>query len=541
MTLRSRLRASLKLTIGGKDFSVPGGNIKAMAFDWTAQGFEADVTWWHVSLRDPSEDKLKEPFVENDLIEATLNLEPLYDDEAGVVAPVVLKGLVTTRELSERAFEDLSGSPIMQRRYNVRFADKLAVLWAQHRPCALYCDKTLADMFGANLPEGVELKYEWPFLNEVRPVICLGLDAGDLRASFYDFTRWLTYTEGGYLQYDAEKLEYRLGSNRIPLDKGDDLRPDETASLRVFFPVRSRATPRVLNGSTLAATKVKSIDATDSVSGVRSDFLMRSAIASDLDARASLEKDRSISPDRELHVAFSRFPRGNVRPGFTYAFGAKWSAHALQAGEAHWMRRLHADLRATNQNPVDSLDDDANTYEGSLHAELERASDTAPRMGSFEVPHWPIFVEGMVVSEIGEEDQGTYQANKDDDTSLDYYRVKVPLWDDAVVIAPYEPLFAPGQFYFPAIRDQRVLLEIHFQSARIVGFLDWRKDARLPAESQGNHLLLGKKIDDGTSVKHHYREAKPVLDIRRVANKDEQVISVSDGSILLRTQELEES
>lgn len=58
----------------------------------------------------------------------------------------------------------------------------------------------------------------------------------------------------------------------------------------------------------------------------------------------------------------------------------------------------------------------------------------------------------MVLSETGDEAQGTYQAYQEDGTSLDVYKVKVPLWDEQKVIAPFEPYFMSGHVYFPAYR-----------------------------------------------------------------------------------------
>ena len=95
----------------------------------------------------------------------------------------------------------------------------------------------------------------------------------------------------------------------------------------------------------------------------------------------------------------------------------------------------------------------------------------------------------------------------------------------------------PGHFYFPAYKDERVLLALDHDRAWIKRFLDWRPGARLPAEGQGNHLLLGKKDGDQTSIRHLYESAKPVLAIERTMAKDTQLIEVKEGTILIRTEE----
>ena len=113
----------------------------------------------------------------------------------------------------------------------------------------------------------------------------------------------------------------------------------------------------------------------------------------------------------------------------------------------------------------------------------------------------------------------------------------MPLWDDQKVIVPFEPYYQSGHFYFPAYKDERVLLELEFDRARIRAFLDWRPGARLPADTQGNQLLVGKGDKNETSIRHVYVDAKPTLTIERSMDKDQQVITISEGTIRLETQE----
>jgi hypothetical protein len=177
------------------------------------------------------------------------------------------------------------------------------------------------------------------------------------------------------------------------------------------------------------------------------------------------------------------------------------------------------------------------TYE----AELVDATDTVWRRPAYRTPSYPFHVEGTVVSEQGETDQGTYQAYTNQDTSLDYHRVKVPLFDDLVVSVPYDVGHLPGHFYFPAFRDQKVRVAMFFDAVHIARFLDFRPGARLPAESQGNHLLLGKKDADETSISHQYEDGKPKLTIHRTFGKDIQTVVVREGVIRLEAYEEAES
>src|SRR5262249_55299655 len=155
-----------------------------------------------------------------------------------------------------------------------------------------------------------------------------------------------------------------------------------------------------------------------------------------------------------------------------------------------------------------------------------------------------------VVSETGDDGdeeqekppEETYQIYTDSTTSLDQYKVAIPLFPTKSegegeegggaggggaggggggeegesdpgksVVIPFLPTTFPGHFYCPAYKKERVLVALSFRSAEIVQYLDWRAGARLPADGQGDHLLLGKKDKDQTSLSHTYVDAKPVV------------------------------
>lgn len=535
------LATKLTLTIKGQEFRVLAGNLKRFSLVWDAQGFSAELEWWHVSLRAQSEDKLFAAFVTEDLIKASLQIEKAFEVPSDTTTPIVLKGLVVDKWLEEQAFADIAEQPVLQRRYGVRFRDRLSVLWRQHFPCALYTQKALKDVLASNLPEGATLTCSWPVLETVYPVIALGLGQDGQRVSFYDFVQWLCWRQDGYLQYDAELDEYTLRATRAAAgDQPAELDDDDVASVRHLFSECARSAPSVLNASTLAASKSRSIENALAEPGVREQFLMCSGVAAELDARVTLETARKRLRKTELVLALARYPHRDLWPSTSHKPGPGWSSNLLCHGKTYWTRTLSMQAVASAEDALANLDDTSNTYETTLSVTLEQLDDEVLRYPTFQPPSWPMYVEGIVVSDIGEQDQGTYQVKSDQETSLDYYRVKVPVFADQEIVATFDAAFMPGHFYFPAFRDQRLLIALDFLGARVVRFIDFRPDARLPADSQGNHLLMGKKLADGTSFKHHYRSQKPVLDIQRALDNDTQLISISDGTILLKTEELSE-
>jgi hypothetical protein len=78
---------------------------------------------------------------------------------------------------------------------------------------------------------------------------------------------------------------------------------------------------------------------------------------------------------------------------------------------------------------------------------------------------------------------------------------------------------------------------LEFDSARIRSFLDWRPGGRLPTDSQGNHILVGKEdAKNQTSIRHVYVDAKPQFIIERIMGSDHQLIKIDEGGIHMVTR-----
>lgn len=70
--------------------------------------------------------------------------------------------------------------------------------------------------------------------------------------------------------------------------------------------------------------------------------------------------------------------------------------------------------------------------------------------------------------------------------------------------------------------------------------LDWAQNARLPNETQGNQLVLGYGAENGTIVRHWYRDGRPVLHIERKLDDDIETIDVTEGTIRFEVRERSE-
>jgi hypothetical protein len=532
----NRLNITLTLTMAGEAHEIPAGNIKNLELALEPYGFSGHLDFWLVSQKLESEDTLFAPFVKTDLIELKLLIDRTFDKVGESADPLELKGLVESRTLQERAFDGLDGAPVLHRRYAITFRDRAAVLWSQHRPVQVYADQPPKKLVDDHLPAGVKVTHDWAQANTKRPVLSVSTGADLDGASYYDFLGWLCAREGIGLFQDLKTEQYTLADKKPTAAQSIPLPMHDVALMEVVFPPIPRHMVKVLNGYSEAGTKSKDVTNSDGVAKVRQDRLLIAPVASDVDKQVKVERAVLKAPPAELSLEMAGYPSVTFRPNLVYDFSEEWSDRVFPKKGKYRLRSVALAAHAVNQSATDDTDDDSNAYEITCRGRLELQAVTAFALPPFRRPHWPFYVEGKIVSEIGKQEELTYQANKDETTSLDYYKVLIPLWAQKV-IAPYNPNLFAGHFYFPAYRDERVLLALDFDRAWIKRFLDWRPGARLPAESQGNHLLLGKQGTDQTSIRHVYESAKPVLAIERTLDKDKQLIQVSEGTILLRTKE----
>lgn len=536
---QDRLTTELKLEIAGTTLTVEAHFIELFDLKIRPWGFSAEITFWFICDSAPDEDTIFTPFTKLDAATATFSVKRAYDEVDEEAKPIVLKGLVVAKEVTEFPVEQMADAPVMLRRYFIRFTDRAQALWSQHYPTALYVDSTYQALFSDNLPAGVTLAHDWPPSTVQRPVLSLGLGADENPAHFHDFTFWLLHREHAGLFYDAAANTYKIAATKPSAGPTLSLEPEEVSLLEILFPAAHRNKVAILNGSTLAATKKKEGTNAQAVANVRADFLIRSPIASHLDARSALEAKRAAQRIHGARVQLQIFPSAPPVPNAKLEFGEDFSTKLFVNGKT--FRVVHVDILGKTHQPIgDEGGAEAtfsNRYELEYAIELEQEAETIFHFPPFARPLWPFHVEGKVVSEQGAADEETYQIYQEAKTSLDVYKVAIPLFADKKVIILYEPVTLSGHFYFPLYKGERVLVALDFDRARFAGHVDWRPRARLPLESQGNHILMGKKATSQTSVSHFYKDAKPELTIKRTQENDTQTLRIYEGTIWMETKE----
>ncbi len=532
------LATTLTLTISGKTYSIPEGNVKSLALDLYPYGYQGEVSF--VVDSEKSKDTLLAPLTTNDLIEVSLTVATYVNNTQGTLTPLSLKGLVTSRYFTEQLLHLPAGKDIMLlRHYHLVFADPAQVLWKQHYPCDLLVDSTLKALITAHTPTQITMVYNWDAVLSVHyPVLSLSLGTAINQASFYDYLIWLVDTYNGVFSYDYGTHKYTLSAAKIKSGTALSLDHEEVAGYIVDYPEVHRFQPNVLNAYS-ENPQTTAITNAAVTTKIRRDYIASYPVAADMQARVTLETARFKQHLHEVRLEYQHFQLQVTPPGKLVNFKGSilWNKLLYIQAKNYRVKEWHLNAQVTEQELTMDMNMAYSHYDMECNLTLESVLETFVPLPTYTLPSYPVFVEGKIVSEKGADDDMTYQFYTDSDTSANYYKVSIPLWTKQKVRADYQPNQDGGQFYFPPYKNARVLIRLEFNRAYIESFLDWGTGTALPLDSQGNQLVMGTSATSQNIIKHNYVDSKPELQIQRTQDKDVELLQFSDGYILLQTQQ----
>jgi hypothetical protein len=540
---QDRLTIGLKLRAGDKQIEVSGGKIHSLSFELLPFGFRAEVAF---ALADDQGhggqevDSLRPWFGVTDLMEVELSLRaaiPNAEAPEGIET-LVLKGLVKERRLTEERYDLLEDAAVIRRRYWVSFADFAQVLWRQHHPYKLYTESSFQDLIDDQKSDHVSIDHQWSNGKEPHPLLFIGQDGGAGETSFYDFAFWLFDGHNAVFSYDYTTGSYRLADAKEPLSDPPCLSPDYVSTVEHIFPELPRCGTRAWN-SYSESPACEEIASDCAVPGIFRELLLRTTVQDQAKARLQREAGRIKSGKQLLELTMRRFPEHPLWPGAGFRFD---SAHRWGRGgdvdDSSWrIRRIAFSALALDATGETNWALSDNSFKVQLSASLEHADEVRLWYPNVRAPRYPHYVEGKIVSGVGEATEETYEPEEESETGLEHYRIQVPLWDDQIVHAPFDPAFASGHFYTPAYKDERVLIALGFQEALIHRFLDWRPGARMPNEGQGNRIQLGMNEQNRTALTHVYEEDAPIFTVLRTHGQDTATLQMSEGRMVIEVRE----
>lgn len=551
------VRLEISSVISPRPVLLSGHDLRHFDLDLRDTGFSGELCVEvsdDVALQSVDRDLLIAMFRAPDLLKLRLTLEALrVDQDINVVPPPLeINALVSERALSEHV-ERLGNAPLSFRRYYFRFADAAQVLWRQHFPCELYTQKSLRQVIDAHRTTHIAIEYLDAEVGQIRPMIFLGCDAehrGSERASFYDLLMWrLAETERSW-SYDYASGVYEVAKVKLP-PTAVSVTASDIEEIYTYYPAPPRAAEALLDDYT-EQPQNREVPATaellqkNLVAGVRSDFLFNTPIATEFDQEIQRRSESFTLPGPEFVLQYRQFPSSPIIPGAGVDFAAgliNFQTEAI-AVPVEALAELCRVFRISISG--ESAERDVRpVYDGKVpgrfacrvHIWLEAASNPDQRRPPYILPKYPVHIEGKIFSEVGGDLEETYQFYPDPATNISQYKVKIPLWREQVISVPYNPNMDPGHFYFPAYKNERVLIAFYYDRAYLKRFLDWRPSAQLPLETQGDQLLLGKTPMNRTAVRHIYQNELPVFEIERLnmlQSFDTELVQLSEGSLLLQ-------
>jgi hypothetical protein len=542
-SVQERLAVTLTLTIAGKTHKVIAGSMKHFSLDLWSWGHEGEAEFLLIDTQGrggQDKDALLADFLKSDLIEVTIEVKAVLPETSARPAhkPLTIKGLVSEKSLVEDVVTTGDSNLVLHRRYGIRFVDAARLLWRQHYPCALYTSKTVKDVLEAHKGDKIRLAYDWQAgLGSTHAILFLGLDP-QRGASFYDWVLWYVHGRNGVFTYDYAAHGYKFATAKDTSGKPFKLFEDNLAEVEVVFPEVIRHDVTVLN-AVAESPQTVAVAQDQVVTGIRQDVLLCTPIADEVQARVDLETARLKVRAAEVELTWASFPEEPLTPGALVKLPGNeaWAAAGVVSDKPMRIRSIHLSGEVASEDLEEVYGDPYAIFSFRMSCRLEAKDATYVDLPAWQPPPYPRYVEGLIVSEQGAEADETWQAYSDAATSLDGYKVKIPLFANQIIPAPFNPNLLPGHFYFPAYKGERVLVAIDFQRAWIKRFLDWRTGARMPQDGQGVQLLVGKTPENGTAIKHFYTDDKPVFLMQRTNAKDTQKIQLDEGTLLIQVKE----
>lgn len=565
-----KVRIELKLTIAEQSYVIWGFNVERLALRMTRFGLSGEIDFWIQNDEDQDGEEVDElyaAFGKSDPIEIELGIIAVRpdDEEENTISqkdpvPLVIKGLVSEREVYEETYRGMDTPAPLCRRYRVAFLDPAALLWRQHHPLELYTEKTLQEVIEANKVAPITVNYEGESLTTTKKALLfLGLSPVERgAASFYDWLIWLCDSRDLVFTYKYSDQSYRLAEQpeEPPTEKVALARLDiDRVCVRHAEVARVQA--RVRNGYS-GDPRTTVIAAASALAPLSRDYLIRAPIGADLDGRGTLETQRLRGLGPRVHIDFAKLPLRLFGPGDHIDLQtevAAWkAAGVVLPTEATGAALRCVSLVLSMQREGALRQRTGIGHEGAFRlrcrAEFEAESERAPRLPDYVTPQYPRLVEGLVQSgaeeggdgEAGsggagggggkeEEVEETYEIESDEQTSLQRYKVKLPLFTDQVVRVPFDPGMLSGHFYFPIYKNARVLVALDCERATLRALLDWRIGNQLPLESQGNQLMMGKKLSSSVILQTVYEDEKVVFTLQRKSDKDTQTVRIAEGKL----------
>lgn len=538
---------SATLTLESGSYSVSTGSILDFDLKLNSWGFEGWLTFLVIAY--PQKDGLLSSFEAAKPIPITVSVETNYmGKEQSSAVPLTLSGVVSNRELIEvtgnqQAAMLVKQNPVLYRKYRVGIMDPAKYYWGMHYLQAVYSNTDYKTIISSQQVSTIALSMSWNFLTQKYSQIFVNSGANLSRtdtASFYDFLIWLVDTNNGYWYYNYQGKQYVIAASMPAASTTQNLSTLDIGVVRVS-PEQPKLSTLTIMNAVATSSSTKSISNSNAVTPLKADYTTIQPIPSDFTNFTTLQTNRFQGKPFVMSWEYIATPLTMPSPGDVVQFTTQsnnMSSVSVLSGKK--MRVTSVQMRGRQillERETDSYGAANAGFDVVLQVEAVDSTSNLSRLPDYIEPDYPVRVQGTVYSEQGATSNLTYAFAQAQGSSDKYYQVQIPVWNNIKLQVPYQPVNMNGQFYFPPYKNEQVLLELGLNTADIVSYLDWRSNAILPMNTQGNMIVLGQTETSCTTIKHSYANNQPQLDIYRQLSSDTETISMGEGFILLQTKE----
>lgn len=539
----SNLFLSLKLESDGKEAEVPTGNIEEVHLNLCSYGYSC-----HLQFSTFDKDEIYEILTSTKVIKATLGFKPT-DPLQGIEPYIEFKGIITGKNF-KRVSSSLGREEQAHRMYEIHFIDNARATWEQHYPTNIYVDESMKDVLEKHVNPEIKMDYKWDPLEIKHPLTSFSLQhkywlKPHEQTNFYSFLTWYLHQENGILEYDYKEHSYTINGKK----KESSGPPLEVAEWSVTPPLCLLSSIPRFNEKTLDHTS-DGIDQKDKENEDSFQSVRREKFDSQhyrvYPEQAGEQIHSSLFTDKnEIEVNFTEFTSDiqldNLTPGSFICFKGdgegNWSQDSCFKDKNFRIRNL--DFIANKIEVTDETDKHIQAFQLFVKARIEEEDALFVECPRFIPPSFPFYIQGKVFCDLGEDEQSTYKILETEKVPQGQYLVHVPLAGEKKVLTPFVPSYS-GQYFFPYIKNTKVMLSMHFRTAKIDRPIDWDPFARLPAGVQGNQMVLASNGEDKYTVMgHEYIDGKdPLYRLKQSSSeKQMQTIEMKEKDILIAVDE----
>lgn len=460
----------------------------------------------------------------------------------GPLVPIemLLTGVITSHTVSEHTSYEASDIIVSFREYCIEFCDPAQALWKEHFPIALYTNSSVSDVIKKNANLLINIKVKSSQLSQTQDQIFLSLNKQNRqaeRASFYDWLIWRLDQTDHTLSYDYSQNIYQV-FERPKRPKPFQVFAADIAKIITTRPLGRFYQETLMNDSARIATTQPILNLL-ALSPLRQDRWFHTPTPLEFATEYAKRFASFTQPSPSFVLYFKRFPSRPFPPGVGIDFHLDpidFPNHKFvipkDAKKTNRVSRMQLQIETTESDVLPRFKGrSTGMFRCSLGVHLQSGRDAEPRLPTYTQPRYPMEVEGIVYTMIGMPGTQVWENQTDLLTGQQYYVIQLPVFGCQQVKTPFVPNQQPGQFFFPAYRKERVLVQLYYDRSELARYLDWRPMNTLPSQIQGNQLMLGQDFTNGAKHTLIYGGDVPEYIIQRQRYSSVQFIRFYQSGI----------